>query len=124
MKLTPEEYLKVLHRRNEIELTPEEVKYVKEERLKEHTEWSTYLHYLVKISHQTNNVIAGADIAKKVLIAGKSLKIGDIDINQFERMTLSYDVKQYPEIGYIIKQIISTYKYPVIEQPVADIPPL
>ena len=44
MKLTPEEYLKVLHRRNEIELTPEEVKYVKEERLKEHTEWSTYLH--------------------------------------------------------------------------------
>tara|TARA_B100001057_G_scaffold265077_1_gene265305 strand:+ start:2355 stop:2729 length:375 start_codon:yes stop_codon:yes gene_type:complete len=124
MKLTPEEYLKVLHRRNEIKLTPEEVKYVKEERLKEHTEWSTYLHYLVKISHQTNNVVAGADIAKKVLIAGKSLKVGDIDIGQFERMTLSYDVKQYPEIGYIVRQIIEAYKNPVIVSPVTDIPPL
>ena len=56
MKLTPEEYLKVLHRRNELELTPEEVKYVKEERLKEHTEWSTYLHYLKKISLKKNDV--------------------------------------------------------------------
>tara|TARA_B100000614_G_C14529471_1_gene485923 strand:- start:262 stop:636 length:375 start_codon:yes stop_codon:yes gene_type:complete len=124
MKLTPTEYLRILHRRNELELTSEEIELIKEERMKETTEWSTYLHYLVKISHQVNNVKSGADIAKKVLIAGKMLKVGDIDIEQFERMTLSYDVKQYPEIGYIVKQIIECYKHPFTEPPVADIPPL
>ena len=124
MKLTPEEYLKVLYRRNEIELTPEEVKYVKEERLKEHTEWSTYLHYLKKLSLKKNDVNAHADIAEKILIAGKALKMGDIDIDQFKNMTYGYREKQYPEISYIIKQIINCYRYPITETKVADIPPL
>jgi len=50
--------------------------------------------------------------------------VGDINIDQFERMTLSYDVKQYPEIGYIVRQVIAAYKNPVIDSPVTDIPPL
>ena len=124
MKLTPEEYLKVLHRRNELELTPEEVKYVKEERLKEHTEWSTYLHYLKKISLKKNDVTAHADVAEKILFAGKALKMGDIDIDHFAKIASGYDVKEYPEIVYIVRQLIQTYKYPMKEPPVADIPPL
>ena len=124
MKLTPEEYLKILHRRNEIELTADEIQFIKDERMAEHTEWSTYLHYLKKITFKKNDVTSGSQIAEKVLSAGKMLKMKKIDIDQFERLVKGYDTKQYPEIGYIIKQIISTYKYPVIEQPVADIPPL
>ena len=124
MKLTPEEYLKVLHRRNEIELTPEEVKYVKEERLKEHTEWSTYLHYLKKLSLKKNDVNAHADVAEKILIAGKALKMGDIDIDHFARIAAGYDAKEYSEIAYVVRQIIEIYKYPITEPKVADIPPL
>lgn len=124
MKLTPEEYLLILHRRNELDLTLDEKEFIENKRLQEHTEWSTYLHYLKKITFKKNDVTSGSPIAEKVLSAGKMLKMKKIDIDQFERLVKGYDTKQYPEIGYIIKQIISTYKYPVIEQPVADIPPL
>ena len=124
MKLTPEEYLKILHRRNEIELSADEIQFIKDERMAEHSEWSTYLHYLKKITFKKNDATSGSQIAEKVLNAGKMLKIKKIDIDQFERLVKGYDTKQYPEIGYIIKQIISSYKYPVIEPPVADIPPL
>lgn len=124
MKLTPEEYLLILHRRNELDLTLDEKEFIENKRLQEHTEWSTYLHYLKKITFKKNDVTSGSPIAEKVLSAGKMLKMKKIDIDQFERLVKGYDTKQYPEIGYIIKQIISKYKYPVIEQPVADIPPL
>ena len=123
MKLTPEEYLKILHRRNEIELTADEIQFIKDERMASHSEWSTYLHYLKKITFKKNDVNAHPEIAEKVLIAGKQLKVGDIDIDQFQSMTL-YSTESYPEISYIVKRIIDCYRYPVIEPPVADIPPL
>ena len=44
MKITTEEYLKILHRRNEIELTTDEIQFIKDERMAAHSEWSTYLH--------------------------------------------------------------------------------
>ena len=124
MKLTPEEYLKILHRRNEIELSADEIQFIKDERMAEHTEWSTYLHYLKKITFKKNDVTSGSQIAEKVLSAGKMLKIKKIDIDQFERLVKGYDTKQYPEIAYIVKQIINCYRYPITEPKVADIPPL
>ena len=108
MKLTPEEYLKILHRRNEIELTADEIQFIKDERMADHTEWSTYLHYLKKITFKKNDATAHPEIAEKVLIAGKALKVGDIDIDQFQNMTYGYNC----------------YRYPVLETKVADIPPL
>ena len=124
MKLTPEEYLKILHRRNEIELTADEIQFIKDERMAEHTEWSTYLHYLKKITFKKNDVTAHPEIAEKVLIAGKALKMGDIDIDQLQNMTYGYSKEQYPEIAYIVGQIINCYRYPMLETKVADIPPL
>ena len=124
MKLTPEEYLKILHRRNEIELTADEIQFIKDERMAEHTEWSTYLHYLKKITFKNNDATAHPEIAEKVLIAGKALKVEDIDIDKFQEMTIGYSKEQYPEIAYIVSQIINTYRYPVTEPKVADIPPL
>ena len=124
MKITTEEYLKILHRRNEIELTTDEIQFIKDERMAEHTEWSTYLHYLKKITFKKNDVTAHPEIAEKVLIAGKALKVEDIDIDKFQEMTIGYSKEQYPEIAYIVSQIINTYRYPVTEPKVADIPPL
>ena len=124
MKLTPEEYLKILHRRNEIELSADEIQFIKDERMAEHSEWSTYLHYLKKITFKKNDATAHPEIAEKVLIAGKALKVGDIDIDQFQNMTYGYSKEQYPEIAYIVKQIINCYRYPVLETKVTDIPPL
>ena len=123
MKLTTEEYLKILHRRNEIELTTDEIQFIKDERMASHSEWSTYLHYLKKIILNEDESAGNKEIAKKVLTAGKQLKVEDIDIDQFQSMTL-YSEESYPEIAYIVKQIINCYRYPVIEPPVADIPPL
>ena len=123
MKLTTEEYLKILHRRDEIELTADEIKFIKNERMAENAEWSTYLHYLKKITFKKNDVNAHPEIAEKVLIAGKQLKVGDIDIDQFQSMTL-YSTESYPEISYIVKRIIDCYRYPVTVPPVTDIPPL
>ena len=124
MKLTPEEYLKILHRRNELDLTLDEKEFIENKRLQEHTEWSTYLHYLKKITFKKNDVTSGSQIAEKVLIAGKALKVEDIDIDKFQEMTIGYSKEQYPEIAYIVSQIINTYRYPVTEPKVADIPPL
>ena len=121
MKLTTEEYLKILHRRNEIELTTDEIQFIKDERMAAHTEWSTYLHYLKKIILNKSDHF---EIAEKVLIAGKALKVEDIDIDKFQEMTIGYSKEQYPEIAYIVSQIINTYRYPVTEPKVADIPPL
>ena len=50
--------------------------------------------------------------------------MGDIDIDQFQNMTYGYSKEQYPEIAYIVGQIINCYRYPVTEPKVADIPPL
>ena len=86
-----------------------------------HSEWSTYLHYLKKIILNKSDHF---EIAEKVLIAGKALKVGDIDIDQFQNMTYGYSKEQYPEIAYIVGQIINCYRYPVLETKVADIPPL
>ena len=58
------------------------------------------------------------------LVAGKALKVEDIDIDKFQEMTIGYSKEQYPEIAYIVSQIINTYRYPVTEPKVADIPPL
>ena len=124
MKLTPEEYLLILHRRNELDLTLDEKEFIENKRLQEHTEWSTYLHYLKKITFKKNDVTAHPEIAEKVLIAGKALKVGDIDIDQFQNMTYGYSKEQYPEIAYIVGQIINCYRYPMLETKVADIPPL
>ena len=124
MKLTPEEYLKILHRRNEIELTADEIQFIKDERMAEHTEWSTYLHYLKKITFKKNDATAHPEIAEKVLIAGKALKMGDIDIDHFAKIAAGYDAKEYSEIAYVVRQIIQIYKYPIAEPKVADIPPL
>ena len=124
MKLTPEEYLLILHRRNELDLTLDEKEFIENKRLQEHTEWSTYLHYLKKITFKKNDATAHPEIAEKVLIAGKALKVGDIDIDQFQNMTYGYSKEQYPEIAYIVGQIINCYRYPVLETKVADIPPL
>ena len=99
MKLTPEEYLLILHRRNELDLTLDEKEFIENKRLQEHTEWSTYLHYLKKITFKKNDVTSGSQIAEKVLSAGKMLKMKKIDIDQFERLVKGYDTKQYPEIG-------------------------
>ena len=123
MKITTEEYLKILHRRNELELTTDEIQFIKNERMAENSEWSTYLHYLKKIILNSDESASNQEIAKKVLIAGKQLKVGDIDIDQFQSITL-YSEESYPEIVYIIKQIISCYKNPVTVPPVIDIPPL
>ena len=124
MKLTPEEYLKILHRRNEIELSADEIQFIKDERMAEHSEWSTYLHYLKKITFKKNDVTAFPDVAQKVLDAGILLKTKEIDIDKFQEMTYGFATEQYPEIKYIINSIISVYRYPVLEPPVADIPPL
>ena len=121
MKLTPEEYLLILHRRNELDLTLDEKEFIENKRLQEHTEWSTYLHYLKKIILNKSDHF---EIAEKVLIAGKALKVEDIDIDKFQEMTIGYSKEQYPEIAYIVSQIINTYRYPVTEPKVADIPPL
>ena len=111
-------------RRNEIELTTDEIQFIKDERMAAHSEWSTYLHYLKKITFKKNDVTAHPEIAEKVLIAGKALKVEDIDIDKFQEMTIGYSKEQYPEIAYIVSQIINTYRYPVTEPKVADIPPL
>ena len=124
MKLTPEEYLLILHRRNELDLTLDEKQFIEEKRLQEHTEWSTYLHYLKKITFKKNDVTAFPDVAQKVLDAGILLKTKEIDIDKFQEMTYGFATEQYPEIKYIINSIISVYRYPVLEPPVADIPPL
>ena len=121
MKITTEEYLKILHRRNEIELTTDEIQFIKDERMASHSEWSTYLHYLKKIILNKSDHF---EIAEKVLIAGKALKVGDIDIDQFQNMTYGYRKEQYPEIAYIVGQFINCYRYPMLETKVADIPPL
>ena len=91
MKLTPEEYLLILHRRNELELTEDEKEFIRQKRLSVVSEWSRYLQYVMN---------SKSPDAKKIYDTGRSLQAG----------VLTFDTSKDSELGYMVDQMIRLYK--------------
>ena len=101
MKLTPEEYLLILNRRNELELTEDEKEFIRQKRLSVVSPWSRYLQYVMN---------SKSPDAKKIYDAGRSLQAGDITYDEFKKEVLACDTSKDFELGYMVDQMIKLYK--------------
>ena len=119
MKLTSDEYLLILERRGDLQLSPEEEEYIKTLRLKKREPWSTYLFYIKDLVNSGNQEISRT--ASAVIELGKKLKIGDIEFLEFKNQVKSLKLSISPQLAYMVDQMIANYKEKTVEDDFSDL---